>query len=693
MGPQDPKTAIAVELGAEHPGALVDDADLQEGSAEALAMTEQAIAAHQQLADAPAGKLIAMTHYQVPGAQGFVWVPKPDISKDLEGVSDENGEVLERLGKQVWEGYDLDKRSRADWEKRSSDAMDLALQVTKETSWPWANAANVKLPLITTAAIQFHARAYPAIVPGQLIVKGLPQGEDTDGTKLERGDRIGKHMSYQVLEEMPNWEEDMDKLLLNVSIVGCAFKKTFFDRVVGANRSEMVTAKNLVVNHRTKNLTDARRITEEVMLYENDIEERMRAGTYRRTDLELKKFGDDDDPAHEFLEQHTWYDLDQDGYREPYVCVVHKESKKVVRITARFEATGVSVDEEGNVTKIAPEHYYTKFSLIPNPDGGFYDIGLGYLLNPLNETANSVINQCLDAGTLAVTGGGFIGRGLRLKSGPIRFAPGEFIPVDAKGAAIKENIVPMTFPGPSPVLFQLLGLLIDMTKDVASVKDVLSGENVPANQPATTTLALIDQGLKVFVAIYKRLHRSLGQEFTKLYRLNGLFLEPEVYFRFQDVPQEVLLADYQAGDCDIRPVTDPSVVAGPLKLIKAQALMALVGRGLNDMEIYRRYLEAIDIPNFEAILPQQDPRQAMAQIMMQELTIRRLAAELEDVEAGVDEKISKTIKNLVDAAVAQSGAAQMYAQQAGQLSESAKGGSKKGADGKAKPAGKAPGDG
>jgi hypothetical protein len=154
----------------------------------------------------------------------------------------------------VIEGYELDKRSRAKWEQRSQDAMDLALQVTENKSWPWANAANVKLPLITTAAIQFHARAYPAIVPGQQIVKGVPMGADPQGVKLERGDRIGKHMSYQVLEEMPDWEEDTDKLLLNVSIVGCAFRKTYFDHTVGANRSEMVVAKHLVVNHRTKNL-------------------------------------------------------------------------------------------------------------------------------------------------------------------------------------------------------------------------------------------------------------------------------------------------------------------------------------------------------------------------------------------------------------------------------------------------------
>jgi hypothetical protein len=144
--------------------------------------------------------------------------------------------------------------------------------------------------------------------------------------------------------------------------------------------------------------------------------------------------------------------------------------------------------------------------------------------------------------------------------------------------------VPLTFPGPSPVLFQLLGLVIEQVKEVASVKDILSGESVPANQPATTTLALIDQGLKVFTSIYKRLHRSLKSEFKKIYRLNGLFLDPEVYFRFQDVPAQVLQADYQAGDCDILPVTDPSVVAGPVKLIKAQAL---VGRQALQPERHR----------------------------------------------------------------------------------------------------------
>jgi chaperonin GroES len=681
-GPQDPRTKLAVDLGAEHPGALIDQRDIAAGDAEAHRATQQAEAARRMLAESPAGKLLAMTHEHLQGGMKTIFQPKADISKTLEGKTDEAGnDILGKLAKLVIEGYELDKRSRSAWETRTQAAMDLALQVTEAKSWPWANAANVKLPLITTAAIQFHARAYPAIVPGQQIVKGVPTGADPQGVKMERGDRIGKHMSYQVLEEMPDWEEDTDKLLLNVSIVGCAFRKTYFDHTVGANRSEMVVAKHLVVNHRTKNLSDARRITEEVPLYKNDIEERMRSGRFRQVDLTLKSFNEDDDPCHDFLEQHTWYDLDGDGYREPYICVVHKESKTVVRVTARFEAAGITVANDGRVVKIVPEHYYTKFSLIPNPDGGFYDVGLGYLLNPLNEAANVIVNQCLDAGTLQNTGGGFIGRGLRLKGGPVRIAPGEFIPVDAKGAAIKENLVPLTFPGPSPVLFQLLGLLIEQVKEVASVKDILSGESVPANQPATTTLALIDQGLKVFTSIYKRLHRSLKSEFKKIYRLNGLFLDPEVYFRFQDVPAQILQADYQADDCDILPVTDPSVVAGPVKLIKAQALMSLLGRGLNDLEIIRRFLEAIEEPNIDKIMPQPDPmaqEKAMMGLRLMALEIEKTGAEVQDLLSGVDKNIALSIKALFDAKVLD---AQAAAQQVGALSESAQAGESKGASG------------
>jgi hypothetical protein len=256
-GPNDPKTKLAVELGAEHPGALWSRAKTCSRPRRSAPAHAAGAQAQQQLANSPAGKLLAMTHDQIMGGTQTMFVPKPDISRDWR--NDDN-DILTKLAKQVMEGYDFDKRSRAEWEKRSQR--------------PWTSPAGHREQVLAVAergereAAAHHHRGDPvprARLPGDRARaadrEGRAAGQDPDGVKMERGDRIGKHMSYQVLEEMPDWEEDTDKLLLNVSIVGCAFRKTYFDHTVGANRSEMVVAKHLVVNHRTKNLTDARRVT------------------------------------------------------------------------------------------------------------------------------------------------------------------------------------------------------------------------------------------------------------------------------------------------------------------------------------------------------------------------------------------------------------------------------------------------
>lgn len=584
-------------------------------------------------------------------------------------------ETLSKIGQECRKGYDHDKASRSEWEKQTKTAMDLALQVAEEKSWPWPKAANVKYPLITTAAIQFSARAYPAIVTGGEVVKGQVNGPDPDGRKFDRARRIGAHMSYQLLEEMEEWEEDTDKLLLQMSIVGCTFRKTYFDSSLGRNASELAAAKHVVYDHATP-FGKLRRISHEIFPVKNDVIEKIRAGVWLDIELgESDKDSEVEDGAYEFIECHCWYDLDRDGYKEPYCVTYRKETSEVVRIVARFDADGVMADAEGRVMRIKPVSYWTKYGFMPNPDGGSYDIGLGVLLNPINETINTVLNQLLDAGTVANTGGGFIGKGLRMKGGAMRFAPGEYRPVDANGAAIKDNIVPMTFPGPSPVLFQLLGLLIDAGRDVASVKDVLTGEQQQANVPATTTLALIEQGLKVFTAIYKRVHRSLKQEFRKLYRLNRLYLPPESYFRFQDKQEQILLEDYQGDETDVTPVSDPHLVTDAQAMAKAQALMQFNGDPLiNQMEIRKRFLKAIKEEAPETLLqqPQQpgpDPKTIEVTGKL-ELLSKELDGKLEKMKAeSVDSMAAAALKVAQAEAQEIGNQMQMYAAQVQGLQE------------------------
>src|SRR6185437_5363918 len=87
---------------------------------------------------------------------------------------------------------------------------------------------------------------------------------------------------YQLLDEQPEWEGETDQLLHVLPIVGCAFRKTFFDSGKGRNSSLMVSALKLVINYHAKSMETAPRITEEVQFYPLDIENMERSGEFRK---------------------------------------------------------------------------------------------------------------------------------------------------------------------------------------------------------------------------------------------------------------------------------------------------------------------------------------------------------------------------------------------------------------------------
>lgn len=537
---------------------------------------------------------------------GDPWVLTAISSSNLAFELSE--QVLQSIGGKVYDEFCIDEQSLTDngWTERHESAMKLAMQVKETKSYPWQDASNVKYPLLTTAAIQFAARAYPAIVDGFNVVKGKVLGQPTD-EKRDRADRVARHMSYQLLEEMEGWESDTDKLLHMLPIVGTVFRKTYFDSSLGYNCSELVPPEKGVANYWTRNLESCPRFTHVCEYYRNEIEEKFRSELWKR--VELGASDSDDDYAPEcFLEQHRLLDLDEDGYPEPYIVTVHKESRQVVRIVARWDEDGVEMTPKGEILRIKPVQYFTKYSFIPSLDGSFYDIGFGTLLNALNETINTTINQLMDAGHLSNVQGGFLGTGISIKSGGNRFKPGEWKRVETQGGALKDSIVPLPVREPSAVLFQLLGMLVEAARDITATKDVLTGDTTPQNQPVGTTLALIEQGLKVYSAIYKRIHRAFKWELNKLRRLNKLYLDPQVYFTFQDNEGAVSQQDYATEDVDVIPVSDPTVVMDSQRLARAQYLQQFMQLPfMNQKRIVERALEAGNIPDIEELFVEQGP--------------------------------------------------------------------------------------
>ena len=252
------------------------------------------------------------------------------------------------IGNMVVDGYETDLQSREHWEKDLEAWTKLALQVADNKTFPWQGAANIKFPLLATAAMQFAARAYPTLVPSNgKIVKCKVVGDDPQGEKLDRAERISRHMSYQCMDEMPDWEEDMDKLLLAVPIAGSCFKKTYWDATKQVNCSKLVLPRYLVVNYHAKSLEDAERITEIVYLTRRQVKERINRGMFLDVSLgdptssstmkptALKESAqmegsEDETTPYTFLEQHCYLDLDGDDYTEPYIVTVEENSKCVV---------------------------------------------------------------------------------------------------------------------------------------------------------------------------------------------------------------------------------------------------------------------------------------------------------------------------------------------------------------------------
>ncbi len=580
-----------------------------------------------------------MAKYKIEDAIGNI-----NIAEDLDDFS------LDMLGSELHEEVEEDEMSRQEWLEDQDEWLKLAAQVRDVKTYPWQGASNVKYPLMTVASLQFHARALPTLINNQRPVKAKVIGRDPDGFKRKRAHRVSKYMSFQVMEEMEEWVDEMDRMMLILPIIGMCYKKTYFSENLGRIRSILVMPRDLILNYHAQDY-DRARMSHVIYMDQNELYEMQAAGFFLDIDLTpvdkkvkgvrdetigLSDTSDTDDQPFEIIESHCWFDLDEDGYREPYIITWHRDSRKILRIVARWDEDSIFFNDKGKVAKIVATKYFTPFLFMPDPNSAVYGIGFGRLLGPTNETVNTLINQLVDNGTLDNMQSGYISRALHLKGGSERFRPGEWKIVNAAGGDIKNGIVPLPTKQASPTLFDLLGLLIDAGQNITSVSDIMMGENPGQNQPATTSMAVLEQGQKVFNGIYNRIHRALAKEYKLIYKLDRMYLDEELYDSVLDegdfmpplppgTPPEqaqaiaaqfagqpaATIEDFTLEGLDIVPASNPNFVSDMQKAAKANSLLQKATEGLpiNIKVATKRSLEAEGHEDIEQImtLPPQPP--------------------------------------------------------------------------------------
>lgn len=604
-------------------------------------------------------------------------------------------DTLTDISKQVTDDYNKDQSSCSDKMEELKNIVNLAKMISEEKDYPWDGASNVIYPLIANASIEFGATLYPAIIKDSEVVKAKIIGNDEGkpavnakgpmidpqtkqpimanvGQKMKRGKRVATYMNYQLLDEMPYWETDVDKLGNASPTLGNLYKKVYWDPVQNVPVSELIFPDKIIINNGARDIRSSI-VTHILELYPQEIMQRIRSGVFvdYDYDYDLDK-NNQEDPQdidnlknleegreyanntklHLFLEQHTWLDLDDDGFPEPYIITLHLEKNKIVRIVPRFREEGIEYNHKQQIKNIKTKHYFVKYGFIPSPDGSFFDIGFGHLLFNLNNSVNSTLNQLFDAGHLSITGGGFLGKGLQRKGGRIALSPGEWIMVDSVGTNLKDNIVPIPQPQPNPTLFALLGYLVEAGKGMSMLKDVLSGEAM-GNVQATTYISMVEQGLKQFKAIYKRFYKSLKEELKLLYELNAEHLSNEKYAEVLDesLIEVDVRSDFSLKGYDICPVADIEAVTSYQRMAQANFLMQFLNNPYVDqMELLKYIFEVSKFDNIGKLVvaPPPPPPNPMLEVerLKTSAQMQKLQVEMQQYQQDHAIKIQKAIADL-----------------------------------------------
>ena len=353
--------------------------------------------------------------------------------------------------------------------------------------------------------------------------------------KEDQGMRVKDYMNYQIMNEMPEYEAEFDQMLFYLPLAGSAFKKVYYDEMIGRAVSKFVQADDLIVPYAATSLEDAEAIFQRMYMSENDIRKAQVSGFY--SDIELGRPNFTEDRVHEeerklegtrktysstagdttytVLESHINLDLEgfedmnqetnePSGIKLPYIVTLEAGARRILSIRRNFQP---------NDPLKKKVQYFVHFKFLPGL--GFYGFGLIHMIGGLSRTATVALRQLLDAGTLSNLPAGFKMRGIRVRDDAQPLQPGEFRDVDAPGGSLKEAFFPLPYKEPSATLLQLMGIVVQAGQRFASIADMQVGDG-NQNAAVGTTVAFLERGSRVMSAIHKRLYNGLKKEFKLL---------------------------------------------------------------------------------------------------------------------------------------------------------------------------------
>lgn len=473
-------------------------------------------------------------------------------------------------------------------------------------------ATKVVHPMLTEACVDFAARAIKELFPPQGPVKDFIPGEPTVD-KLKKAKRKTDFMNWQLTVQSPEFRAELEQLLTQVPLGGAQYMKVTWNEARNRPEFLFVAIDDMYLPFAATNFYSAQRKTHVQYLTQLEYTQRVKRGMYRDVDLApvtLEPDFSDAEKANNKIEGRTetsynedglrtvyeiyvTTDIEEDGEPLPYIVSVDKATAKVLAIYRNWDELDEAKEEL---------NWFVEFPFVPWR--GAYPIGLPHMVGGISAAATGALRALLDSAhisnsqtMLKLKGGSKGGQSLEIQ-------PTQVMEIEGGLAAddIRKLIMPLPYSPPNPVLFQLLGFLVDAGKGVirTSMEDIADGN---ANAPVGTTLAKIEQGMVVFSAIHARMHNSMQKMLSILHRLNAMYLEDEDIK--EELGEKLATREDFEGPLDVVPVSDPNIFSEAQRFAQVQAVAqraAAMPQLYDQRAVEERILSTLKIPNAEKLL-------------------------------------------------------------------------------------------
>ena len=543
---------------------------------------------------------------------------------------------LSRIADDLIRGISSDLSSREEWIQERAQGIKLlglkielpGLQGTPDGA-PVEGMSKVRHPLLLEAVLRFQANARSELLPtdGPVKIRDDSTHESPDRDKL--ADALEKDMNHYLTAVAKEYYPDTDKMLLLLGFGGTAFKKIYYCPLRNRPVSESIDADDLIVNNSATDLGGARRITHRIYMRPSVVKRMQIIGAYRDVELndakqphldavQLEKNAQQgiqqeslraDDRDREIYECYCELDIKgfeheldgaHSGLEVPYRVTIDVSSKQILSVVRNY-------DED---TQDLPEarKNFVKYTFVPG--FGFYDIGLLHILGNTTNAVTAAWRELLDAGMYAnFPGFLYAKQSGRQNSNIFRVPPGGGAQIDTGGMPIGQSVMPLPYKEPSAALAGLVETMSQYGQRLGGTSETMVGEG-RQDAPVGTTIALLEQAVKVLNSVHKRMHSAQAEEFQLLaqcFREN-----PDSFWqriKKPNVPWDEQKFLAALDDFDLVPQADPNTSSNSQRIMKSSALLQMAMNdpaGFNMPAVRKEALSTIGWDNPDQFLNQQN---------------------------------------------------------------------------------------